>query len=69
MNYLEKKGLIQENMDSTDAFIKNLYTDLHVRIQEYEKDSSWIKKMTWANASGSLLIVTVITIFLVAVII
>ncbi|WP_257352347.1 hypothetical protein [Pseudalkalibacillus decolorationis] len=66
---MNKKSFIQENMDSKDVFIKKLYTDLHGRIQEFEKESSRIEKMKMADAGGSLFIVGAIVIFLAAVII
>lgn len=66
---MNEQNFIQESIDSKDVFIKNLYTDLHDRIQEFEGESSRIERMRLVDAVGSLFIVGAIVIFLASVIV
>ncbi|MFC5587919.1 hypothetical protein ACFPRA_03225 [Sporosarcina soli] len=65
---MTQKNTIQENLDSQDDFIRNLYTDLDSRIQDFEKGSARIEKMKLGDAKGTLFIVSAIVVYLVVVI-
>ncbi len=60
--------MIEKNMTSADAFVRNLYTDLHERIQNYEKEESDADKMKIGNTIPELAIIAVISTFLLFVI-
>lgn len=60
--------MIEKNMKSSDEFVRNLFTDLHGRIQDYEREESTVKKMTKLDAAPELFIVGGFTVFLFAVI-
>lgn len=60
--------MIEKNMVSTDAFVRNLYTDLHDRIQNYEKEESDAKKMGIVDVVPEIAIIGVISAFLIFVI-
>ncbi|KKB35449.1 hypothetical protein [Bacillus thermotolerans] len=42
---MKKESMIEKNMTSTDEFVRTLYTDLHDRIQHYEKEEAGAEKM------------------------
>jgi len=60
--------MIEKNMASTDEFVRNLYTDLHDRVQNYEKEETNAKKMGIADVVPELAIIGVISVFLIFVI-
>jgi len=60
--------MIEKNMVSTDEFVRNLYNDLHDRIQHYEKEESDTKKMGIVDVVPELAIIGVISVFLLFVI-
>lgn len=66
---MSKKDHIQENMESNDPFIKGMYTDLHNRIKDYEETESVVAKMKFSDATGSIVIVGIIALFLAYVVI
>lgn len=66
---MNKKSFIQENMNSHNPFIKNLYTDLHSRINDFEEANTRIEKMKLMDAGGSFVIVGAIVLFLISVIV
>jgi len=61
---LGSKDHIQENMESNDPFIKEMYRDLHNRIKDYQETDSVVEKMQFSDARGSIVIVGVIAAFL-----
>ncbi|GIN89259.1 hypothetical protein J6TS1_11950 [Siminovitchia terrae] len=65
---MKRESMIEKNMMSSNEFVKNLYTDLHGRIQDYEKEESSVKKMTKAEAMPEIVTVGGFCIFLLTVI-
>ncbi len=63
------KNSIQENLNSKDDFIRSLYTDLHGRIQDFERGNARIEKMKLGDAKGTLFIVSAIVVYLLIVIV
>ncbi|KAA9019519.1 hypothetical protein [Niallia endozanthoxylica] len=61
---MDSKDPIQKNMESNDPFIKEMYTDLHNRIKDYQETDSVVEKMKFSDARGSIVIVGVIAAFL-----
>ena len=59
-----KDDHIQENMASKDEFIKEMYTDLYMRIKEYEETDSVVQKIKFSDTIGSIIIVGMIALFL-----
>jgi hypothetical protein len=66
---MKKKDHIQENMESTNVFIKGMYTDLYNRIKEHEDTDTVVSKMKLSDAAGSIVIVGMIAVLLAFVII
>ncbi|KAB7704467.1 hypothetical protein F9802_17415 [Bacillus aerolatus] len=65
---MKRESMIEKNRMSTDAFVRNLYTDLHDRIQNYEKEESDAEKIGIVDAVPELAIIGVISVFLLFVI-
>ncbi|RST77494.1 hypothetical protein D4T97_003145 [Siminovitchia acidinfaciens] len=65
---MKRESMIEKNMKSSDEFVRNLFTDLHGRIQDYEREESNVKKMSKLDAAPELVIVGGFTVFLFAVI-
>ncbi|MFK2825546.1 hypothetical protein QYG89_07625 [Bacillus sp. B190/17] len=65
---MKKESMIKKNMMSTDAFVRTLYTDLHDRIQHYEKEESNTEKMGIVHAVPELMVIGAISVFLLFVI-
>lgn len=65
---MKRECMIEKNMKSSDEFVRNLFTDLHGRIQDYEREESNVKKMSKLDATPELVIVGGFTVFLFAVI-
>ncbi|VEF46921.1 Uncharacterised protein [Bacillus freudenreichii] len=65
---LKRESMIEKNMNSTDAFVKNLYTDLHGRIQDYEREESSVKKMSKIDALPEIVTIGGFSIYLLMVI-
>lgn len=65
---MERESMIEKNMRSSDEFVKNLFTDLHGRIEDYEKEESSVKKMKTVDAVPELIIVGGFSVFLLTVI-
>lgn len=66
---MSENNLIQENINSDNALIKNMYSDLSNRIQEFENGDSRIERIKLKDATGSIIIVCAIVLFLVSVIV
>ncbi|QOS89823.1 hypothetical protein [Peribacillus sp. JNUCC41] len=63
---MSKENQFQQNIDSEDPFIKNLYSDLNERINAYEQeDAVKIDKMKWKDATGSIFLMILIIFYLV----
>lgn len=65
---MKRESMIEKNMKSSDEFVRNLFTDLHGRIQDYEREESTVKKMSKLDAAPELVIVAGFTVFLLAII-
>ncbi|WP_428912419.1 hypothetical protein [Niallia sp. Krafla_26] len=61
---MNKGDYIQENMESNDPFIKEMYSDLYNRIKDYEENDSVVEKIKFSDTFGSIIIVGLITLFL-----
>ncbi|WP_338453045.1 hypothetical protein R4Z09_14950 [Niallia oryzisoli] len=61
---MSPKDDIQENMKSNDPFIKEMYTDLHNRIKDYQENDFIVEKMKFSDARGSIVVVGFIAAFL-----
>lgn len=55
---------IQENMQSTDPFIRTLYTELHDRVEEFEREGSTIEAFTFSDAILPIVVMVGIILFL-----
>lgn len=66
---MSKKDYIKENMESNDEFIKEMYTDLYSRIKNYDETESVVEKMKFTDATGSIVVVGIISLFLAYVIV
>ncbi|MGE5702089.1 MAG: hypothetical protein ACM32O_06140 [Clostridia bacterium] len=55
---------IQENMQSTDPFIRTLYTELYDRVEEFEKEGSNMERVSFSDAILPLVMMVGIIIFL-----
>ncbi|MFE4707562.1 hypothetical protein [Peribacillus simplex] len=63
---MNKENQFQQNINSEDPFIKNLYSDLNERINAYEQeDAVKIDKMKWKDATGSIFLIILIIFYLV----
>lgn len=63
---LNKENQFQQNINSEDPFIKNLYSDLNERINAYEQeDAVKIDKMKWKDATGSIFFMILIIVYLI----
>ncbi|MET1179480.1 hypothetical protein ABG775_16255 [Peribacillus simplex] len=63
---MSKENQFQQNINSEDPFIKNLYSDLNERINAYEQeDAVKIDKMKWKDATGSIFLMILIIFYLV----
>ncbi|MFE4811897.1 hypothetical protein ACFQ9Y_12120 [Peribacillus simplex] len=63
---MNKENQFQQNINSEDPFIKNLYSDLNERINAYEQeDAVKIDKMKWKDATGSIILMILIISYLV----
>lgn len=64
---MKEKSKYQQNLQSDNPFIRGMYEDLETRIQDYENshhDKS--EHARWKDASGVIVIMSLITIFLIA---
>ncbi|MBX0315236.1 hypothetical protein [Planococcus glaciei] len=60
----------EQNLQSDDPFIRNMYEDLEKRIQVYEdSENDKTEHAQWKDAAGVILVMSLITIFLVATVI
>lgn len=66
---VEIEDFIEKEMISDDPFVKTLYKDLEIRIQEYELQGSGIEKLKLSDLKAEIVMATAITAFLVSVII
>ncbi|MFE4073307.1 hypothetical protein [Peribacillus sp. YIM B13477] len=63
---LNKENQFQQNINSEDPFIQNLYSDLNERINAYEQeDAVKIEKMKWSDATGSIFFMILIIAYLI----
>ncbi|MGE7905797.1 hypothetical protein ACQKNS_15480 [Peribacillus sp. NPDC094092] len=63
---MNNENQFQQNINSEDPFIKNLYSDLNERINAYEQeDAVKIDKMKWKDATGSIFLMILIIFYLV----
>ncbi|MFJ7755531.1 hypothetical protein ACQKGI_19180 [Peribacillus muralis] len=60
----------QDNINSEDPFIKELYSDLNERINAYEReDAVKVEKMRWKDAVGSIFFMLLIIVYVVYVLV
>lgn len=55
---------IQESMQSSDPFIRTLYTELHERVEEFEREGSSIEAFTLSDAILPIVVMAGIILFL-----
>ena len=55
-----KKDIIQQNMESDDEFVKNLYTDVDERVNSYEQKENQVEKMKLKDSFGTCVIAAAI---------
>ncbi len=65
---MKRECMIEKNMKSSDEFVRNLFTDLHGRIQDYEREKSSVEKMRKMDALPELIAVGVFSLYLLTVI-
>lgn len=60
----------EQNLRSDDPFIRGMYEDLEKRIQVYEDNGNdKTEHAQWKDAAGVILVMSMITLFLVATVI
>ncbi|WP_042352627.1 hypothetical protein [Bacillus massiliigorillae] len=65
---MSEHNLLEEHVNSDNALIKSMYSDLNSRIQEFENGNSRIERIKLKDATGSIIIVGAIILFLASVI-
>ncbi|WP_285768487.1 hypothetical protein [Peribacillus sp. SI8-4] len=67
---MNKVNQFQENINSEDPFIKNLYSDLNERINAFEQeDVVKVEKMQWKDAMGAIFFMLLIIVYVVYVLV
>ncbi|WP_223636750.1 hypothetical protein [Planococcus sp. 4-30] len=67
---MENRSKYEQNLQSDDPFIRNMYEDLEKRIQVYENNGNdKSEHAQWKDAAGVIIVMSMITLFLAATLI
>ncbi len=62
---MQKQDFIQENMQSADPFVSQLFHELNDRVQEFADQNHAVQKIAWSDTVVPLIIMALITFNLI----
>ncbi|WP_134704352.1 hypothetical protein [Ammoniphilus sp. YIM 78166] len=66
---MQKNDFIQEQMQSSDPFVSELFHELNDRVQEFTNQHHVVKKIAWSDTIVPLIIMVLITLNLIMMIV